>query len=150
MPHACVGGDVIVGFPGESDSAFLDTYNFLADLDISYLHVFSYSERPNTEAITLTDVVPANIRNKRSKMLRGLSAKKRRVFYESQLGETVEVLFENENKRGFITGFSENYVKVRSPWNPMLVNTIQKVSLRTIDEEGFVRFEKRLKFNSHW
>lgn len=145
MPHACVGGDVIVGFPGETDSAFLDTYTFLADLDISYLHVFSYSERPNTEAISLAEVVPPALRNKRSKMLRGLSAKKRRAFYESQLGATVDVLFENDNKRGYITGFSENYVKVRSPWNPMMANTIQKVSLKSIDEEGFVRFNKTVK-----
>jgi threonylcarbamoyladenosine tRNA methylthiotransferase MtaB len=145
MPNACVGGDVIVGFPGETDSAFLDTYTFLADLDISYLHVFSYSERPNTEAISLAGVVPTALRNKRSKMLRGLSAKKRRAFYESQLGATVDVLFENENKRGYITGFSENYVKVRSPWNSMLANTIQRVTLQSIDEEGFVRFEKTVK-----
>ena len=142
MPQACVGGDVIVGFPGETYSEFLDTYNFLADLDISYLHVFSYSERPNTEAITLPDIVPHHIRNKRSKMLRGLSAKKRRVFYESQLGANVNVLFENENKRGYITGFSENYVKVRTPWNPLLANSIERVTLKSIDEEGFVRFEK--------
>ena len=145
MPQACVGGDVIVGFPGETDAAFLDTYSFLADLDISYLHVFSYSERPNTEAIRLQDVVPPAIRNKRSKMLRGLSAKKRRAFYESQLGTAVDVLFENENKRGYITGFSENYVKVRTPWNPELVNRIQRVFLQSIDEEGFVRFEKTAK-----
>ena len=145
MPHACVGGDVIVGFPGETDTAFLDTYTFLADLDISYLHVFSYSERPNTEAISLPDVVPPTIRNKRSKMLRGLSAKKRRAFYESQLGTTVDALFENENKRGYITGFSENYVKVRTPWNPELVNRIQRVSLQSIDQEGFVRFKKTTK-----
>ncbi len=142
MPQACVGGDVIVGFPGETYSEFLDTYNFLADLEISYLHVFSYSERPNTEAIGLPNIVPHYIRNKRSKMLRGLSAKKRRVFYESQLGANVNVLFENENKRGYITGFSENYVKVRTPWNPLLANRIESVTLKSIDEEGFVRFEK--------
>ncbi len=145
MPHACVGGDVIVGFPGETESAFLDTYTFLADLDISYLHVFSYSERPNTEAISLPEVVPLAIRNKRSKILRGLSAKKRRAFYECQLGKTVDVLFENENKRGYITGFSENYVKVRTPWNPKLANRIHRVSLQSIDQEGFVRFEKTVK-----
>ena len=142
MPQACVGGDVIVGFPGETYSEFLDTYNFLADLEISYLHVFSYSERPNTEAISLPNIVPHYIRNKRSKMLRALSAKKRRVFYESQLGANVNVLFENENKRGYITGFSENYVKVRTPWNPLLANSIERVTLKSIDEEGFVRFEK--------
>ena len=148
MPQACVGGDVIVGFPGETDTAFLETYSFLTDLDISYLHVFSYSERPHTRAISLPGVVPTNTRNKRSKMLRGLSAKKRRAFYESQLGTTVKVLFENENKRGYITGFSENYIKVRAPWNPGLVNKIFKVTLQSIDQEGFVRFKKDLKFNS--
>ncbi len=145
MPQACIGGDVIVGFPGESDSAFLDTYNFLADLEISYLHVFSYSERPNTEAINMPDAVLPAIRNKRSKMLRGLSVKKRRAFYESQLGTTVNVLFENENKRGYINGFSENYVKVRTPWKPELANSIESVSLQSIDQEGYVRFEKKVK-----
>ena len=139
MPQACVGGDVIVGFPGETDTAFFETYSFLNDLDISYLHVFSYSERPDTQAITLPGVVPTNTRNKRSKILRGLSAKKRRAFYESQLGTTVNVLFENENKRGYITGFSENYIKVRAPWNPGLVNKIFSVTLQSIDQEGFVR-----------
>jgi threonylcarbamoyladenosine tRNA methylthiotransferase MtaB len=145
MPQACVGGDLIVGFPGETDSTFLDTYTFLADLEISYLHVFSYSERPNTEAISLPDLVSPAVRNKRSKMLRGLSAKKRRAFYESQLGAAVDVLFENENKRGYITGFSENYVKVRAPWNPELANRIERVTLQSIDQEGFVRFEKTVK-----
>ena len=145
MPQACVGGDVIVGFPSETDTAFLETYSFLNDLDISYLHVFSYSERPDTEAINLPGVVPTNTRNKRSKILRGLSAKKRRAFYESQLGTTVNVLFENENKRGYITGFSENYIKVRAPWNPGLVNKMFRVTLQSIDKEGFVRFKKTTK-----
>ena len=145
MPQACVGGDVIVGFPGETGTAFLETYSFLNDLDISYLHVFSYSERPDTQAISLPGVVPTNTRNKRSKILRGLSAKKRRAFYESQLGTTVNVLFENENKRGYITGFSENYIKVRAPWNPGLVNKIFRVTLQSIDQEGFVRFKKTTK-----
>ena len=145
MPDACIGGDVIVGFPGETDAAFLDTYTFLADLDISYLHVFSYSERPNTKAVDLSGSVSHAIRNKRSKMLRGLSVKKRRAFYESQLGKTVKVLFENENKKGYITGFSENYVKVRTPWNPDLTNRIEPLFLQSIDQEGFVRFEKTIK-----
>lgn len=139
LPNACIGGDVIVGFPGESEEAFLDTYHFLSELDISYLHVFSYSERPNTEAIGLAEVVQGADRHKRSKMLRGLSVKKRRAFYESQLGKSVDVLFEDENKKGYINGFSENYVKVRVPWNPELVNQIQKITLQTIDEEGYAR-----------
>jgi len=118
MPDACIGVDVIVGFPGETEDYFLDTFRFLEQLPISYLHVFTYSERPNTEAVLLQNPVPKHIRNKRSKVLRALSAKKRHQFYESQLGKEVSVLFENENKKGYIQGFSTNYVKVRAPWNP--------------------------------
>ncbi|WP_299390424.1 tRNA (N(6)-L-threonylcarbamoyladenosine(37)-C(2))-methylthiotransferase MtaB [uncultured Gelidibacter sp.] len=141
MPHACIGVDVIVGFPGETDEHFLDTYNFLNELDISYLHVFTYSERDNTEAAVMDGVVPKKVRAKRSKMLRGLSAKKRRAFYESQLGSTRIVLFESENKEGYIHGFTENYVKVKTPWNPELVNTLHEVELTKIDEDGMVRFD---------
>lgn len=141
MPHACIGVDVIVGFPGETDEHFLETYNFLNTLDISYLHVFTYSERDNTEASNFQDIVPKNIRSKRSKMLRGLSAKKRRAFYEKQIGTSRSVLFESENKAGYIHGFTENYVKVKAPWNPELVNTIHQVNLTTIDDDGLVRFE---------
>jgi len=140
MPNACIGVDVIVGFPGETDELFLETYNYLNEMDISYLHVFTYSERPNTEAVKLEGVVPKKIRAKRSKMLRGLSAKKRRSFYESQLGKSAMVLFENENKEGFINGFTENYVKVKTPWNPELVNTLHTISLTEIDNDGLVRF----------
>ncbi|TQI70984.1 threonylcarbamoyladenosine tRNA methylthiotransferase MtaB [Gramella sp. Hel_I_59] len=141
MPDACVGVDVIVGFPGETDEHFLETYNFLQKLDISYLHVFTYSERDNTPAAEMDGVVPLKVRKKRSKMLRGLSAKKRRAFYESQLGNTSTVLFEGENKSGYIHGFTENYVKVKAPWNPEMVNTLKKVNLTEIDEDGLVRFE---------
>ncbi|WP_074410134.1 tRNA (N(6)-L-threonylcarbamoyladenosine(37)-C(2))-methylthiotransferase MtaB [Aquimarina megaterium] len=141
MPHACIGVDVIVGFPGETDDHFLDTYNFLSRLDISYLHVFTYSERDNTVAAALDGVVSADVRKKRSKMLRGLSAKKRRAFYEGQLGTERTVLFESENKEGYIHGFTENYVKVKMPWNPLYVNTLHKVKLTTIDEDGMVRFD---------
>ncbi|MCK7589950.1 tRNA (N(6)-L-threonylcarbamoyladenosine(37)-C(2))-methylthiotransferase MtaB [Subsaxibacter sp. CAU 1640] len=141
MPHACIGVDVIVGFPGETDEHFLETYNFLTQLDISYLHVFTYSERDNTEAATMSGVVPKNIRAKRSKMLRGLSAKLRRKFYESQLGSERTVLFEGENKEGYIHGFTENYIKVKAPWNPELVNTLHEVELTKIDSDGLVRFE---------
>ena len=141
MPHACIGVDVIVGFPGETDELFLETYQLLSDLDISYLHVFTYSERPNTEAVDMEGVVPQKVRNKRSKMLRGLSVKKRRAFYESQLGSTLHVLFEGENKKGYIHGFTENYVKVKAPWNPALVNTLHPVKLISMDEDGLVRFE---------
>ena len=141
MPNACIGVDVIVGFPGETDYLFLETYEFLNALDISYLHVFSYSERPNTVAATMEGKVPKSVRSKRSKMLRGLSAKKRRAFYESQLGTIQSVLFEGENKEGYIHGFTRNYVKVKSPWNPALVNTTQEVNLKEIDQDGLVRFE---------
>ena len=141
LPDACIGVDVIVGFPGETDEIFLETYNFLNDLDISYLHVFSYSERPNTHAATLSNEVPKSVRSKRSKMLRGLSAKKRRAFYESQITTEHTVLFEGENKQGYIHGFTENYIKVKSPWNPSLVNTLHKVSLKEIDSDGVVRVE---------
>lgn len=139
MPHACIGVDVIVGFPGETEEHFLETYHFLNDLDISYLHVFTYSERDNTEAVLMDGVVPMNVRAKRSKMLRGLSVKKRRAFYESQIGSHRTVLFEGENKEGYIHGFTENYVKVKTPWNPELVNTLHEIQLTHIDEDGAVR-----------
>ncbi len=142
MPHACIGVDVIVGFPGETEEHFLETYNFLNELPISYLHVFTYSERPNTEAVEMLGVVPIPERKRRNKMLRILSAKKRRAFYESQLGNTLNVLWEDENKKGFITGFTQNYVKVKTFWNPELVNTIQEVTLKEIDEDGAVRIEE--------
>lgn len=141
MPDACIGVDVIVGFPGETDEHFLETYYFLNDLDISYLHVFTYSERDNTEAVLMDGVVPDAVRAKRSKMLRGLSAKKRNAFYESQLGKEKTVLFESDNKQGYIHGFTENYVKVKAPWDPALVNTLHKVKLTKIDVDGMVRFE---------
>ncbi len=139
MPHACIGVDVIVGFPGETDEHFLETYHFLNELDISYLHVFTYSERDNTEAVLMDGVVPMNVRAKRSKMLRGLSVKKRRAFYESQIGTHRTVLFEGENKEGYIHGFTENYVKVKTPWNPELVNTLHEIQLTHIDEDGAAR-----------
>jgi threonylcarbamoyladenosine tRNA methylthiotransferase MtaB len=141
IPHACIGVDVIVGFPGETDELFLETYNFLSELDVSYLHIFTYSERDNTLAKNMDEVVPKRVRAKRSKMLRGLSAKKRRAFYESQINTTRKVLFEGENKNGYIQGFTGNYVKVKAPWNPELVNTLHKVELTEIDEDGLVRLE---------
>ncbi|PXX22090.1 tRNA (N(6)-L-threonylcarbamoyladenosine(37)-C(2))-methylthiotransferase MtaB [Arenibacter sp. ARW7G5Y1] len=139
MPHACIGVDVIVGFPGETEEHFLETYNFLNALDISYLHVFTYSERDNTKAVELQGIVPKKVRNKRSKMLRGLSVKKRRAFYEGQLGSTRTVLYEADNKEGYIHGFTENYVKVKTPWNPNLVNTLHEIRLTEIDDDGMVR-----------
>jgi len=141
MPYACIGVDVIVGFPGETEELFLETYNFLNELPVSYLHVFTYSERKNTEAASMANPVPKNIRAKRSKMLRGLSVKKRYAFYESQIGTERTVLFEAENKEGYIHGFTENYVKVKAPWSPELVNTLHKVKLLRIEEDGLVGVE---------
>ncbi len=139
MPDACIGVDVIVGFPGETEELFLETFNFLNELNISYLHVFTYSERDNTEAVLMENPVAMNVRHKRSKMLRGLSVKKRRAFYESQLGKTKTVLFESDNREGYIQGFTENYVKVKTPWNPELVNTLHQIELTKIDDDGMVR-----------
>ncbi len=141
MPHACIGVDVIVGFPGETEDLFLETYNFLNRLDVSYLHVFTYSERQNTEAASMSGVIPTILRKKRSKLLRGLSVKKRRFFYEKSIGSKQSVLFEGENKAGYIHGYTENYIKVRYPWNPDLVNTIHDIILKEIDQDGFVRFD---------
>lgn len=145
MPQACIGVDVIVGFPGETEELFLKTYNYLNDLDIAYLHVFTYSERDNTLASTMPNAVPKSVRRKRSKMLRGLSAKKRRAFYESQIGQDFTVLFEGENKEGYIHGFTENYIKVKAPWNPELVNTLKKASLESIYEDGLVQIKIKEK-----
>ncbi|MGB1080559.1 MAG: tRNA (N(6)-L-threonylcarbamoyladenosine(37)-C(2))-methylthiotransferase MtaB [Flavobacteriaceae bacterium] len=141
IPHACIGVDVIVGFPGETDDHFIETYHFLNELDISYLHVFSYSERANTLAAEMPNPIPKNVRAKRSKMLRGLSLKKRRAFYEQQLGTTQKVLFESENKNGYIHGFTPNYVKVKTYWNPALCNTIHDVKITQIADDGLVSFE---------
>jgi threonylcarbamoyladenosine tRNA methylthiotransferase MtaB len=138
MPDCCIGVDVIVGFPGETEEQFLDTYNFINGLDVSYLHVFTYSERDNTEAILMENPVPMAERKRRNKMLRILSAKKLRAFYESQLGKTQTVIFENESKGEFMFGFTENYVKVKYPYSAELVNTSLNVTLDAFDEEGNV------------
>ena len=139
--NVCIGVDVIVGFPGETDSDFQETYSFLLNLDISYLHVFSYSERDNTEASNMLDPVPKNVRYQRSKMLRSLSEKKRRIFYNSQINRVRPVLFESENKLGYIYGYTDNYIKVRHPWNPKLSNKIVQAKLIEIDNDGFVRIK---------
>ena len=138
MPNACIGADVIVGFPGETDKLFLETYKFLQSLDISYLHVFSYSERDNTKAIDFLKIIPKQIRSKRSKILRSLSVIMRRNFYSNQLGTKKSILFESENKKGFIHGFSENYVRVKTPWRKKLVNTIVNYDLKKISKDGIV------------
>ncbi|MBN8696137.1 MAG: tRNA (N(6)-L-threonylcarbamoyladenosine(37)-C(2))-methylthiotransferase MtaB [Bacteroidetes bacterium] len=141
MPHCCIGVDVIVGFPGETDEDFLDTYNFLNELDISYLHVFTYSERDNTDALAIKEVVPVAIRKKRNKMLRILSAKKLRHFYEQHLGESRVVLFEGDNKEGFMHGFTDNYIKVKTPYDASLVNQLKMVKLKELDADGQVLVE---------
>ena len=137
----CIGVDVIVGFPGETDLDFQETYNFLLNQKISYLHVFSYSERDNTEASNMLNTVPKNIRYQRSKMLRSLSEKKRRIFYNSQINRERPILFESENKLGYIYGYTDNYVKVRHPWSPDLSNKIINARLTKIDKDGYVRID---------
>lgn len=141
MPQCCIGVDVIVGFPGETDEDFLETYNFLNELNISYLHVFTYSERDNTDAINLKDAVPVAIRKKRNKMLRILSAKKIRHFYEQHLGDTRTVLFEGDNKEGFMHGFTDNYIKVKTPYNPDFINQLKLVTLKELDADGSMLVE---------
>jgi len=136
MPNACIGVDVIVGFPGETKEEFLTTYHFLNELDISYLHVFTYSERQNTTAIKMDEVVPKSERSKRSKMLHILSEKKKRFFYEQHLGKTYNVLFESEQHENFLNGFTDNYIKVKVPYQKELENKIKNVTLTDIDSEG--------------
>lgn len=138
MPDCCIGVDVIVGFPGETREDFIDTYNFLNGLDISYLHVFTYSERENTPAAEMPGSVPGSTRADRSKMLHILSDKKRRAFYESQLNRSDEVLFEADVKDGYMHGFTRNYVKVRAKYDPVLVNELKRVQLTGISAEGDV------------
>jgi threonylcarbamoyladenosine tRNA methylthiotransferase MtaB len=138
MPHCCIGVDVIVGFPGETRDDFVDTYNFLNDLDVSYLHVFTYSERENTLASEMAGVVPGSTRADRSKMLHILSDKKRRSFYESQLDKSYEVLFEKESNDGFMHGLTRNYVKVKTKFDPILVNELKTVKLTAISADGDV------------
>ncbi|AWW31764.1 tRNA (N(6)-L-threonylcarbamoyladenosine(37)-C(2))-methylthiotransferase MtaB [Echinicola strongylocentroti] len=138
MPHCCIGVDVIVGFPDETEELFLETYNFLNELPISYLHVFTYSERPNTRATEMEDVVPMKTRNQRSKMLRILSEKKRRKFYEENLKGTFDVLFEEDIDNGMMHGFTENYIRVAAKYDPLLINEIKKVTLWEINDKGTV------------
>ncbi|PIZ05677.1 MAG: tRNA (N(6)-L-threonylcarbamoyladenosine(37)-C(2))-methylthiotransferase MtaB, partial [Flavobacteriales bacterium CG_4_10_14_0_8_um_filter_32_5] len=136
MPHACIGVDVIVGFPDETNDDFLETYQFLNELPISYLHVFTYSERQNTTAVKLENPVPKEVRSDRSKMLHILSEKKKRFFYEQHLHKTYNVLLESEQHDGFLNGFTENYIKVKVPYDSTLENTIQSIKLIAIDNEN--------------
>jgi threonylcarbamoyladenosine tRNA methylthiotransferase MtaB len=145
IPNACIGVDVIVGFPGETDEYFMETLDFLKELKISYLHVFTYSERNNTLASTMNFQVPKEVRTKRSMILRSLSDKKRRIFYESQIGQDKTVLYEAENKRGYIYGYTENYLRVRAPWNPKLANKLKPVTINEIDQDGYIRVEEKIQ-----
>jgi len=141
MPHASIGVDVIIGFPGETEADFLETYNFLNELDVSYLHVFTYSERKNTTAIKMDGVVPKSERSKRSKMLHILSEKKKRFFYEQHIGKTNHVLFESEQHEDFLNGFTDNYIKVKVPFSVALQNQIKTVTLANIDIDGVVKLK---------
>ena len=138
MPDSCIGVDVIVGFPGETEEKFLETYNFLNELPISYLHVFTYSERENTEAVEMDGVIPIPERKRRNKMLRILSEKKKMAFYQTQLGKTLPVLWEHENKNGLMFGFTENYVRVQKPFDINSVNEIEYLKLHKIQSDGTV------------
>lgn len=138
MPDAAIGVDVIVGFPGETEELFMETYNFLNDLPISYLHVFTYSERENTEAADMQGAVPISERKKRNKMLRILSEKKKMEFYRTQLGKKLPVLWEHENKNGMMYGFTENYVRVSKPFDEKSINQIEHIILDKIQEDGNV------------
>jgi len=140
-PDTCIGVDVIVGFPGETDELFTETYNLLNELDISYLHVFTYSERENTLAASMDGTVPIPERKRRNKMLRILSEKKKRAFYESQLDQVRPVLFEAENKEGFMLGYTDNYVRVKTYWNPQLANTTKSLKLNDIGPDGIVTLD---------
>lgn len=136
MPHCCIGVDVITGFPGETDEDFIDTYNFLNELDISYLHVFTYSERANTHAVQLNGIVPQSLRQERTRQLRNLSIKKRRYFYDQFTDTKRYVLFEDETDGEFMYGFTDNYIKVKTFYDPLLVNEKVLIKLNHVDSNG--------------
>jgi threonylcarbamoyladenosine tRNA methylthiotransferase MtaB len=138
MPYGCIGVDTIVGFPGETEADFLDTYGFVRDLDVSYLHVFTYSERPNTPAAEMDGVVPIEERRRRNEMLTILSEKKRRYFYEQHLGQTRPVLFENHTEKGLMSGFTDNYIKIETSYDPVMINELAPVELIRLNARGHV------------
>ena len=141
IPNCCIGVDVIVGFPGETDEDFEETYLFLNELDVSYLHVFTYSERAKTTAIKMDNPVPMNVRKERSKRLRILSAKKKREFYKQNEQKTEEVIFESEHEHGIMHGFTSNYVKVKAPYNPLIKNHVVPVKMTEVDRDGVMKIE---------
>jgi threonylcarbamoyladenosine tRNA methylthiotransferase MtaB len=147
MPHACIGVDVIVGFPGETQEQFLETYNFINDLDVSYLHVFTYSERANTRALNITPIVPMLERKERNKMLRILSEKKKRKFYADNVNTERKVLFEAEVEEGMRYGFTDNYIKVAVPEQEDLWNSIHCVTLYEVSESGYMKGTQHLEYS---
>ncbi len=149
MPDCCIGVDVIVGFPGETQEDFLDTYQFLNELEVSYLHVFTYSEREQTPAATMKGKVVGATRFDRNKMLHILSDKKRRAFYESQLGRTAVVLFEDDQKNGYMHGFTQNYVKVQAKYDPVMVNELKEVKLMAFTADGEVEVAEPERVYAH-
>lgn len=149
MPNCCIGVDVIVGFPGETQEDFLETYQFLNELDISYLHVFTYSEREQTPAAEMKGKVAGSTRFDRNKMLHILSDKKRRAFYQSQIGTTAQVLFEDDQKNGFMHGFTKNYVKVKAKYDPVMVNELKNVKLVELLADGEVEVAELETLVSH-
>lgn len=150
MPNCCIGVDIIVGFPDETEADFLDSYNFLNELDISYLHVFTYSERANTPAAEMPNAIPMHLRSDRSKMLHILSDKKRRYFYEQHIGKNATVLFENDIENGKMMGFTENYIRVAAKYDPLLINELKPVLLTEINQEGVVEVaEPELVYEKH-
>ncbi len=142
MPHACIGVDVIVGFPGETQEDFLETYSFLNELNISYLHVFTYSERENTLAATLPHAIPVSQRSDRSKMLHILSDKKKRIFYEENIGRESTILFENDIEEGKMHGWTENYIRVAAKYDPILINELRRARLSSVTDKGIVDVEE--------
>ncbi len=138
MPHCCIGVDVIVGFPGETDADFMESFRFIHELDVSYLHVFTYSERPNTPAAEMEAVVPMEERRRRNQMLSMLSDKKRRAFYAQNLGQTRPVLFETSKLPGKISGFTDNYIKIESTLPESYINQVERVELTGILRNGDV------------
>ncbi|AHM60160.1 MiaB-like tRNA modifying enzyme [Flammeovirgaceae bacterium 311] len=149
MPHCCIGVDVIVGFPGETEEHFLETYRFLNELPVSYLHVFTFSERANTPAAELASPVPMKERNRRSRMLRSLSEKKKRFFYEENAGREATVLFEDDVVEGMMHGFTENYVRVTAKYDPMLINELKTVQLTSLDSNGLMQAAETTTYLSH-
>lgn len=141
MPNCCIGVDVIVGFPGETKEDFLETYKFLNELNISYLHVFTYSERDNTRAAEMSGSVSMKERSERSKMLHILSDKKKRVFYEENIGQETDVLFENDIEDGAMHGFTQNYIRVAAKYDPLMINEIKKVRLTSLNDKGLIEVE---------